>query len=220
VTINEPRKIREQRYDCEVDIKHDVVIPDINYDGIITHLSNEGIYFESNEQISPGDEISVTVKESNDEEITFDVCIIWKKDLSGSHFLFGYGAKSTNSTGIIISTSGQDIKQIPEIEDKRKYQRKIFNKKIRIENLDQCYNGRIRDISRGGAFIETDSSFSVGKKILLNLSGKIAKKRVRLKGWIVRTEKNGFGISFNRRSGVERRYDIDRRKGLDRRNRN
>ena len=183
-------------------------------------MSSEGIYFESNEKISLGDEISVTVKKSNDEEITFDVRIIWKKDLSDSHFLFGYGAKSTNSTGNITSTCDQDIKQIPEIEDKRKYQRKIFNKKIRIKNLDQYYNGRIRDISRGGAFIETDSSFSVGKKILLNLSGKIAKKRVRLKGWIVRTENNGFGISFNRRSGVERRYDIDRRNGPDRRNRN
>ena len=29
--------------------------------------------------------------------------------------------------------------------------------------------------------------------------------------------RTGFGITFDRRSGVERRYDIDRRKGPDRR---
>jgi len=60
----------------------------------------------------------------------------------------------------------------------------------------------------------------IRKKIVLTISGKTARKSVKFTGWIVRKNNEGFGISFDRRSGVERRYDIDRRKGLDRRNRN
>jgi len=220
VTINPQWKIREQRHNCELDMKHDVVIQDIHYDGIISNLSSGGIYFESNEQIPPGEEISVTVKKLNEEEITFDVCIIWKKDLSNSPFLFGYGAKSINPNASTIQISGQDINQIAEAEDSRKYQRRILNKQIRLKNLNRYYNGKIRDISRSGAFIETDSIFPIGIKIVLRLSGKIARKSVTLKGWIVRKDEAGFGIKFDRRSGTERRHDIDRRRVLTRRHRN
>ncbi len=217
MSINPPRKIREQRYKCEMDISHDNVIPDIHYDGIISNLSSGGIYFESNESIFPGDEISVTVKKVNEEEITFDVYIIWKKDLPNSPFRFGYGAKSFNPKESIVQIGDQDINRITEAEDKREYQRKIYNKQIRLKNHNQNYNGRISNISRGGAFIETDSIFPIGKKTVLTLSGKMARKSVRLTGWIVRKDNEGFGITFDRRSGVERRYDIDRRKGPDRR---
>ena len=218
VSINPPPKIREQRHICEVDMKHDVVIPDIHYDGIISNLSTGGIYFESNESIFPGDEISVTVKKLNEEEITFDVCIIWKKDLSNSTFSFGYGAQSINPNESMKQISGEDANRIFNSEDKRKYQRKIINKQIRLKNFNKICNGRIRDISRGGAFIETDSRFSIEEKIVLNLSREIANKNVKLTGWIVRRDNDGFGITFDRRSGSERRYDLDRRKGLDRRN--
>lgn len=168
VSINPPPKIREQRHICEVDMKHDVVIPDIHYDGIISNLSTGGIYFESNESMK--------------------------------------------------QISGEDANRIFYSEDKRKYQRKIINKQIRLKNFNKICNGKIRDISRGGAFIETDSRFSIEKKIVLNLSREIANKNVKLTGWIVRRDNDGFGITFDRRSGSERRYDIDRRKGLDRRN--
>ena len=210
-----PQKIREQRYKCEMDISHDKVIPDIHYDGIISNLSSGGIYFESNESIFPGDEVSVMVKKVNEEEITFDVYIIWKKDLPNSPFRFGYGAKSVNPKESMVQTGDQDINRITDAEDSRECQRKIYNKQIRLKNHNQNYNGRIRDISRGGAFIETDLIFPIGKKIVLTLSGKMARKSVKLAVWIVRKNNEGFGITFDRRSGAERRYDIDRRKGLD-----
>ena len=222
MTTSKDKKLlspRENRLNCKLDIKHDVVIPDIHYDGTISNLSSGGVYFESNELILPRDEISITVKKLNDEEITFDVCIIWKKDLPDSAYRYGYGAKSISPNKFMVQACDLDNKQIAESEDKREYQRTIFNKQIRLKNSNKIYKGQIRDISRGGAFIETDSIFSIGKKIVLTLSGKLDKKSVRLTGWIVRKGYDGFGISFNRRSGTERRYDIDRRIGLDRRNR-
>jgi hypothetical protein len=46
------------------------------------------------------------------------------------------------------------------------------------------------------------------------------KKELRLKGWIVRVDKNGIGVRFDRRSGKDRRGDLDRRiKIIDRRRR-
>ena len=218
MTIKPPQKNREKRHNCDVDIKHDVVIPDIHYDGTISNLSSGGIYFQSNERILPRDEISVTVKKLNGEEITFDVCIIWKKDLPNSTYRFGYGAQSINPKESMMRIHEQiDNKPIAEADDKRQYQRTIFKKRIRLKNFNKIYNGQIRDISRGGAFIETDSTFPIGKKIVLTLSGRMVRKKVRLTGWIVRKDNSGFGISFDRRSGAERRFDIDRRKGLDRR---
>jgi Tfp pilus assembly protein PilZ len=220
LALNPPRNIRDHRYKCEVDISHDNVIPDIHYDGIISNLSDDGgVYFESNESIFPGDEISVTVKKLNEEKITFDVYIIWKKDLPNPPFRFGYGAKTVNPKESIVQIHDQDVNRITEAEDKREYQRKIFNMQIRFKNHNQSYNGRIIDISHGGAFIETDSIFPTGKKIVLTISGETARKSFKLTGWIVRKNNEGFGISFDRRSGVERRYDIDRRKDPDRRNR-
>ena len=213
-----PRINREQRHNCKVDMKHDVVIPDIHYDGTIFNLSSGGIFFESNERILIGDEISVTVQKLNGDEITFDVCIIWKKDLSNSSYRFGYGAQSINPIESMAQVSTESREQMARVEDKRHYQRIVFNKQIRMKKKTQEYKGRIRDISRGGAFIETDLIFPIGNKIALSLSWIKSEKIVKLTGWIVRKDERGFGITFDRRSGSERRHDIDRRKGRDRRN--
>ena len=212
-----PQKKREQRYKCKLDIKHDVVIPDIYYDGTIFNISSSGIYFESNELIFPGDEISVSVKKPNEEKIAFDVCVIWKNDLSNSSYSFGYGAQTINQNEARVQVRTEREIKIAEAEDKRRFQRVDFNKKIRMRNKTQEFRGRIQNISTGGAFIETDSKFSIGKKIVFNISGIKSEKKVKLTGWIVRKDNKGFGITFDRRSGSERRFDIDRRKGLDRR---
>ena len=75
----------------------------------------------------------------------------------------------------------------------------------------------VTNISRGGAFVDTGSKISLGERINLVIHGSKNHKDVRLKGWIVRLGPEGVGVSFDRRSGRERRYDLDRRTGLDRR---
>ena len=196
MSLNPPRSIREQRYKCGVDILHDIVIPDIQYDGIIHNLSSGGIYFESNEQILPDDEISITVRRLNNEEITFDVCIIWRKDLFDSSFRFGYGAKSINPKESIVQICNQEIYLKNENENNREYRRIIYDKQIRLKYQSQKYNGRIRDISRGGAFIETNLIFPIGKNMMLIIPGEKTRRNIRLKGWIVRRNNLGFGIKF------------------------
>ena len=211
MSLNPPRSHREQRYKCHVDILHDIVIPDIHYDGIIHNLSSGGIYFESNEQILPDDEISITVRRLNKEEITFDVYIIWRKELVNSSFRFGYGAKSINPKESIVQICDQEFNRKNETENEREYQRIIYDNQIRLKYQNQEYPGRIRNISRGGAFIETNLIFPIGKNVILIIPVEKTRKNVRLRGWIVRRNNLGFGIKFMRRSDPERRHDIDRR---------
>ena len=98
------------------------------------------------------------------------------------------------------------------------YCRKIYNKLLRFRYENKNHNAWIRDISRGGAFIETNLWFPIGKKIILTIPAKKARKVVRIQGWIVRCSEAGFGIKFNRRTdSAERRFDIDRRNRPDRR---
>ena len=60
-------------------------------------------------------------------------------------------------------------------------------------------------------------AFSLGREIKLVYTSRKTKVEVERPGWIVRLASEGFGISFDRRSGIERRYDLDRRLGADRR---
>jgi Tfp pilus assembly protein PilZ len=104
-------------------------------------------------------------------------------------------------------------------KDSRKHPRRPCKKPLIVtyKNRHIKIKALATDISRGGAFIETGSKISLGARIILVIHGSKNHKGVRLRGWIVRLSPQGVGVSFDRRSGRERRYDLDRRTGLERR---
>ena len=76
---------------------HNTNPPDFFYSGTMYNFSTGGLYFESNEDLLKGDEISVSVKEppehlTNKNEQYIDVKIMWAKDLQDSSYQVGYGA--------------------------------------------------------------------------------------------------------------------------------
>ena len=85
-----------------------------------------------------------------------------------------------------------------------------------MQKYQNC-RGLATNISRGGAFVETGCRLLLGEKINLIFYGSKKGMAIKLRGWIVRSDPDGVGVSFERRSGQERRYDLDRRTGLDRR---
>ena len=101
--------------------------------------------------------------------------------------------------------------------DSRKHPRRPCRKLLFFTYKYQIVKGLATNISRGGAFVETGSKFSLGERINLVIQANKNHKRIRLRGWIVRLGAEGVGVSFDRRSDRERRYDLDRRTGLDRR---
>ena len=105
--------------------------------------------------------------------------------------------------------------------DPRKYPRKPCFKSAYFNCGDQKYAGMIKNISRGGAFIETTDKFFFGQSIELVIPNTRIDRGKPISGWIVHLSGSGFGVTFKRiferRSGRERRNAIDRRSGSDRR---
>jgi hypothetical protein len=109
-------------------------------------------------------------------------------------------------------------KNLKAEEGSRKHPRRPCKKHLFFTYKHRHVKGLVTNISRGGAFIETGSKISLGERINLVIHGSKNHKDVRLRGWIVRLGSEGVGVSFDRRSGPERRFDLDRRTGSDRRN--
>ena len=108
-------------------------------------------------------------------------------------------------------------KNLQAEKDSRKHPRRSCKKPLFLTHKYQHVKGMATDISRGGAFVATGSKISLGARINLVIARNKNRKGVRLRGWIVRSGPEGVGVSFDRRSNRERRFDLDRRTGLNRR---
>jgi len=97
--MHEEKDRRENtRINYKSAIMHNTNPPDFFYSGTMYNFSTRGLYFESNEDLLKGDEISVSIKEppaqfKNISKQYIDVKIMWAKDLQDSSYQVGYGAR-------------------------------------------------------------------------------------------------------------------------------
>jgi Tfp pilus assembly protein PilZ len=219
-----------KRFKYEAFISHDVSSNDIVHPGKMFNFSKGGLYFESDEPIYPDEEVFVglathTEFTDHDTQLLFEVKIIWQQELKDSPYRYGYGGKFLNSSDSflenpeVVKLEAQTSAQSEFVgeKDSRKYNRRVYNKPLYFICKKLKFKGLVANISRGGALIETDVKFSLGESIQLVVPGGKAGKDVQVKGWVVRICLRGVGVSFERRSGRERRCDLDRRTGLERR---
>ena len=220
-----------KRFTYKADIYHDSLSPDVFYAAVMHNFSKGGLYFESDQSLKIGDRVNLRIKHpphSAGKENIFEleVEIIWRKNLRYSSFRYGYGARFIDpnaSLEKIIGTTALEVQRMqdndPKAEkDPRIHPRKLYNKSLFFISDNRNYKGLITNISRGGAFIETHINFSVGQIIMLVVPGHKGRKSFKLKGCIVRLNRTGVGVQFDRRKAVRnRRSDLDRRSGLDRR---
>lgn len=87
-----------ERFPCETTILHDTSPPDFFYKGTMYNFSKKGMYFESNEDLLQGHEISISIKKPPQQftikpHQKFSVKIMWYQELQGSSYQSGYGAK-------------------------------------------------------------------------------------------------------------------------------
>ena len=226
-------KRKHKRYQYEAIISHDILSQEAAPDGKMYNFSKNGLYFESDHAFDTGEEIFVEIidRPLSDKglELLFDVKILWRKKPRGSSFQYGYGAQFNyspesieNTIGTIISKNRTQSFRKPDLKaqnDAREDPRKRYHKPLVFNYNKNIRQGLVTNISRGGAFIKTKTRLSLGYRIKFVITGSKIRKNVELMGWIVRLAPEGFAVSFNRRSGSERRYDIDRRIGVDRRKR-
>ncbi|MEJ2170721.1 MAG: PilZ domain-containing protein [Desulfobacterales bacterium] len=221
-----------KRHRYEAIISHDISSNDTIHPGKMFNFSKGGLYFESDEAICPDEEVFVGLATEygsgdHDTQLLFEVKIIWRQQLEDSPFNYGYGAKFLNSSDSLLESPGMakleqqasSGKEFMSETDARKYHRRVYNKPLNFIYKGMKFKGLVADISRGGAFIETGAKFSLSESIQLVLPGGKAGKKFLVKGWIVRISRRGVGVSFERRSGRERRNDLDRRTGSERRGR-
>ena len=89
---------RGERIKYKSVILHSTSPPDFFYSGTMYNFSTGGLYFESNEDLLQGHEISIVIKKSPHQFIKkshqyFDVKIIWYRELQNSSYQIGYGAE-------------------------------------------------------------------------------------------------------------------------------
>lgn len=89
---------KSERLNYKSAILHSTSPADFFYSGTMYNFSLEGLYFESNEDLFQGDEITISIKNppdqfSNESGPYFDVKIMWSRDLQGASHKVGYGAK-------------------------------------------------------------------------------------------------------------------------------
>jgi hypothetical protein len=87
-----------QRFQCSTAILHNTCPPDFFYRGTMYNFSAGGLYFESDEDLQKGDEITVSIKNPPPQFLDknrqyFDVKIMWCRVLQGASYQVGYGSK-------------------------------------------------------------------------------------------------------------------------------
>ena len=226
---------KHQRFRYEARVSHSVSTDDVTHSGKMFNFCKGGLYFESDQNIYPGEDIFVGLaihadSPGKDTQLIFEVKIIWHKKLVDSPFRYGFGGRFLNSYDSFnpFPETGQTKKHAEKEatpwhfsgeNDSRKENRRILNKYLRFSYKKNDYRQIVANIGRGGAYILTQDKFNLGGKITFAVSGSKNRKEKKVTGWIVRISPDGIGISFERRTGRERRHDLDRRTGLERRSR-
>jgi hypothetical protein len=89
---------KNKRFQCNKPILHNTCPPDFFYRGTMYNFSTDGLYFESDEDLVKGDEITISIKNPPPPFLEkarqyFDVEIMWCQVLQGSSYQVGYGAR-------------------------------------------------------------------------------------------------------------------------------
>jgi CheY-like chemotaxis protein len=90
------------------------------------------------------------------------------------------------------------------IVDEKQSQRPDFRKHSRYDCLvgvdydisDWTYQCYMRDISEGGAYIETEQPVKVGQRLTMSLSSPVLERACDINGTVVRRDPNGIGVRF------------------------
>lgn len=78
----------------------------------------------------------------------------------------------------------------------RKHPRRTFGKPVLYATRSRFFKGTIRDISKGGVFIEAPDMMAVGQRLTLAIPSGKRRRGLKLRGEIVRIDPNGLAIQF------------------------
>jgi Tfp pilus assembly protein PilZ len=195
----------EKRKNVRLDEYRPISVEDLKagifHKATMLNCSKNGMYFETDSILQPGAEIYLGIEKSSHVSFVDEFeCklaeIIWRKKLKKSFYNYGYGAKFISADNTKELKSGNQREGI----DSRKHPRKPYSKSVLYAANNQILEGTSQNISLSGIFIKTKEKLSVGQKVILSLPSKI-KKRLKIRGEVVWSTHEGFGVKFLKKMG-------------------
>ena len=177
----------------------------------ILRIYREDIWFASNIVLPKGQYVYLGLN-MNESDPNFNsngfhlVRIKRRADSQDSSFRYRYQAryiKSRGSAGKITQRLGfkkqtQKNIHLDGVKDPRSHPRKSCYNLINFSFQNKKYHGIISNLSRSGAYIETNHKLHFAQAIEIAIPVKHGGEDFRLLGKIVRTELNGFGLKFTK----------------------
>ena len=190
----------EKRNKARINHVCPVTIEDLNvgliYEAQMHNYSENGVYFEADKLLRPGEGIFIGIENSPIKSLSatyecYRARIIWRKKLTNSVFYYGYGARYTvnyNKLKLKLNT-------IKEWEDIRQHKRKPYAKPVLLATKNRVFEGLTENISPSGVFIKTNENIAAGQVVTLGIQLR-KKKKARVKGRVMWSNPEGFGIKF------------------------
>jgi Tfp pilus assembly protein PilZ len=146
------------------------------------NYSKDGLYFESDTQLNPGEEIFIGIENSP------------------------YCVKFYNPDARVASTLQKSVCEPGQLQpetlktgkEQRKHTRYPYNKAINYFAQNQRFEGVIKNICRSGAFIQSGHKFTVGEKLSMVLPFIKKQDGAMVKGEVIWIDKKGFGVKFKK----------------------
>ena len=173
------------------------------YRARLANFSGRGLYFETDLLLKPGAKVYIGIQDSAhrffpEDYGSFLAEIVWRKQLTAITFNYGYGAK------VIFDNAGNKLQRNDHVELKelRKNTRKLFSKLTYFASGNKYYEGIIKNLSHGGAYIETKTKFSNGDELKLVVPG--PNKYIQIRCKIIHFNQTGFGVEFKNVLKIEK----------------
>jgi hypothetical protein len=182
--------------------------------GLMHNYSLGGFNFKSNNLISLNNTIFLGLKESPYSTVshTYEchkVKIKWRKDILRSRYRYSYGVQHLDPIGVFPEYTEQYYCDIPKYrelvsavnkelrtQDLRKSNRKQMATSIYFVADNKIYRGLIRDLSRGGIFIETKNLMKVNQHVKLVIPGTKFDNGVMIRALVIHQSNSGFGVQL------------------------
>lgn len=182
--------------------------------GMMHNYSMGGFNFESNTLITLDDVIFLGLAESpyTTTPQTYEchkVKIQWRRDVFRSRYKYTYGVQHLDPIGIFPEFTEQYYCDFPKYrklitavnnelrtKDLRRFIRKQMATSVYFVAENNIYRGLIRDVSRGGIFIETKSRLKLDQHVRLVIPNTRFDNGVMIKAQIVHQSRSGIGVQL------------------------
>ena len=198
-------KYPERRNEARLDFRAHLIIEKSNvyfiHKALLVNFNSKGLYFETDLFLAHGAKIWIGIWDlSNrlfsEDYVRLPIEIVWRNHLTEVSFNYGYGAIE------VLDDEPKDL---------RKNHRKAFSKLtyFALKDNNKYNKGIIKNLSRGGAFIETNTELSNETDLKLVVPG--PNKYILIESELIHFKPTGFGVRFKDMSKIENVSKIQRK---------